>query len=151
MGSYYISMRVHITFLCEVPQATSFTVTFRSEVKKHLSVPFRNAIFRGIIAMERCRFAQLLKVVHSVSDTCFFAPLWKAIRYSVKRSLIQTQNICKSKKVRWECQNFNLQLAWFVHGYWTTSYLTEWCIENSQHVKNKNVHTVWNKLVYSLM
>jgi hypothetical protein len=46
---------LHITFLCEVPQA----------VKKHLSVPFRNAIFRGIIATERCCFAQLLKVVHS--------------------------------------------------------------------------------------
>jgi hypothetical protein len=24
------------------------------DVKKHLSVPFRNAIFRGIIATERC-------------------------------------------------------------------------------------------------
>jgi hypothetical protein len=45
-------------------------------------VPFRNAIFRGIIATERCCFAQLLKVVHSVSDKCFFAPLRKAIRYS---------------------------------------------------------------------
>jgi hypothetical protein len=61
---------LHITFLCEVPQA----------VKKHLSVPFRNAIFRGIIATERCCFAQLLKVVHSVSDRCFFAPLRKAVR-----------------------------------------------------------------------
>ena len=37
---------------------------FRGDVKKHLSVPFRNAIFRGIIATERCCFAQLLKVVY---------------------------------------------------------------------------------------
>jgi hypothetical protein len=43
-------------------------MAFRGDVKKHLSVPFRNAIFRGIIATERCCFAQLLKVVHSVSD-----------------------------------------------------------------------------------
>ena len=31
----------------------------------------------------RCCFAQILKVVHSVSDRCFFMPLRKAIRYSV--------------------------------------------------------------------
>jgi hypothetical protein len=49
--------------------------------KTQLSAPFRNAIFRGIIATERCCFAQLLKVVHSVSDRYFFAPLRKAIRY----------------------------------------------------------------------
>ena len=53
-----------------------YRIAFRSDVKKHLSVPFRNAIFRGIIATERCCFAQLLKVVHSVSDRYFFAPLW---------------------------------------------------------------------------
>ena len=50
-------------------------IAFRSDVKKQLSVPFRNAVFRGIIATERCCFAQLLKVVHSVSGRCFFAPL----------------------------------------------------------------------------
>ena len=33
--------------------------------------------------MERCCFAQLLKDVHSVSGRCFFAPLRKAIQYSV--------------------------------------------------------------------
>ena len=43
---------------------------FRNDAKKHPSVPFRNAIFRGIIATETCCFAQLLKVVHSVSDRC---------------------------------------------------------------------------------
>ena len=43
----------------------------RSDVEK---TPICNAIFRGIIATERCCFAQLLKVVHSVSDRCFFAP-----------------------------------------------------------------------------
>jgi hypothetical protein len=59
---------------------TLYQIAFRSDVKKHLSVPFRNAIFRGIIAT-RCCFAQLLKDVHSVSDRCFFAPLRKAIRY----------------------------------------------------------------------
>ena len=48
------------------------------------SVPFRNAIFIGVIVTERCCFAQLLKVVHSVSDMCFFTPLRKAIRYRVK-------------------------------------------------------------------
>ena len=38
--------------------------------------------------MERCCFAQLLKVVHSVSrDRCFFMALRKAIRYSVNHSL----------------------------------------------------------------
>jgi hypothetical protein len=47
---------------------TMYRITFRSDVKKHLSVPFRNAIFIGIIATERGCFAQLLKVVHSVSD-----------------------------------------------------------------------------------
>ena len=31
--------------------------------KKHLHVSFRNGIFRGILATERC-FAELLKVVH---------------------------------------------------------------------------------------
>jgi hypothetical protein len=46
---------------------------FRKDMKKHLSVLFRNAIVRRIIATERCCFAQLLKVVHSVSDRCFFA------------------------------------------------------------------------------
>jgi hypothetical protein len=61
---------------------TLYWIAFRNDVKKHLSVPFRNAIFRGIIATERCCFAQLLKAVHSVSDRCFFAPLRKAIRYS---------------------------------------------------------------------
>jgi hypothetical protein len=50
-----------------------------------VSVPFRHAIFRGIIAMERCCFAQPFKDVHSVSDRCFLSPLWKAIRYSVYR------------------------------------------------------------------
>jgi hypothetical protein len=60
-----------------------FTLMYRrSDVKKHLSVPFRNAIFRGIIATEGCCFAQLLKVVHSVSDRCFFARLRKALRYN---------------------------------------------------------------------
>jgi hypothetical protein len=63
---------------------TVYQIDFRSDVRKHLSVPFRNVIFRGIIAKERCCFAQLLKVVHSVSDRCFFAPLRKAIRYSLK-------------------------------------------------------------------
>ena len=56
--------------------------SFPRDVKKHLSVPFRNAIFRGIVATERCCFSQLLKVVQYVSGRCFFAPLWKAIRYS---------------------------------------------------------------------
>jgi hypothetical protein len=65
---------------------TLYPIAVRSDVKKHLSVPFRNAIFRGIIATERCCFAQLLKVVYSVSDRCFFAPLRKAIRYSVNVS-----------------------------------------------------------------
>ena len=53
--------------------------------EKHLSVPFRNSIFRGIIATERCCFAQLLKGVHSVSNRYFFMPLRlrKAIRFSV--------------------------------------------------------------------
>jgi hypothetical protein len=59
-----------------------YQIAFLSDVKKHLSVPFRNAIFRGIIARERCCFHQLLKVVHSVSDSCIFAPLRKAIQYS---------------------------------------------------------------------
>jgi hypothetical protein len=49
-----------------------YRIAFRSDVKKHLSVPFRNAIFGGIIATERCCFAQHLKIVHSVSDRCFF-------------------------------------------------------------------------------
>ena len=44
---------------------TLYQIAFRSDVKKHLSVPFRNAIFRGIIAKERCCFAQLLKVVYN--------------------------------------------------------------------------------------
>ena len=49
-----------------------------------LCVPFRNAIFTGIIATERYCFAQLLNVVLlSVLDRYFFAPLRKAIRYSV--------------------------------------------------------------------
>jgi hypothetical protein len=41
--------------------------------EENLSVRFRNAIFRGIIATERCCFAQLLKVVYSVLDRCFLA------------------------------------------------------------------------------
>ena len=61
---------------------TLYQIAFRIDVKKHLSIPFRNAIFRGIIATERCCFPQLLKVVHSVSDSCLFAPLRKAIQYS---------------------------------------------------------------------
>jgi hypothetical protein len=61
---------------------TLYQIAFLSDVKKQLSVPFRNAIFRGIIARERCCFPQLLKVVHSVSDSCIFAPLRKAIQYS---------------------------------------------------------------------
>jgi hypothetical protein len=47
---------------------------FRSDVKKHLTVPFIGTLFfRGIIATERCCFAQLLKVVHSVSRTGAFS------------------------------------------------------------------------------
>jgi hypothetical protein len=60
-----------------------YQIAVRSDVKKHLSVPFRNSIFRGIIATERCCFAQLLEVVHSVSDRGFFAPLQKTIRYNL--------------------------------------------------------------------
>ena len=41
---------------------TLHRIASRRDVKKHLSVPFSNAIFRGIIATERCCFAQLLKV-----------------------------------------------------------------------------------------
>ena len=37
--------------------------------------------------MERCCFAQLLKVVHSVSDRYFFALLWKAIGHTVVLNL----------------------------------------------------------------
>jgi hypothetical protein len=77
---------------------TLYRITFRSDVKKQLSVPFRNAIFRGIIATERCCFAQLLKVVHSVSDRCFFAPLRKAIRYSGNVALNTSRsldNLCR--------------------------------------------------------
>jgi hypothetical protein len=44
-----------------------YLVALRSDVRKHLSVPFGNAIFTGIIATERCCFVQLLKVVYSVS------------------------------------------------------------------------------------
>jgi hypothetical protein len=43
---------------------TLYGITFRSHVKKSISVPIKNAIFRGIIATERCCFAQLLKVVY---------------------------------------------------------------------------------------
>jgi hypothetical protein len=68
-----------------------------NDVKKHLSAPFRNAIFREIIATERCCFAQLLKVVHSVSDRCFFAPLRKAIRYSGNAALAYSYNTCNSE------------------------------------------------------
>ena len=66
---------------------TLYRIASRSDVKTHLSVPFSNAIFRGIIATERCCFAQLLKVVHSVSDRCFLAPLRKAIWYGVNVGL----------------------------------------------------------------
>ena len=58
-------------------------IAFLSDVKKHVSVPFMNANFRRIIATERCCFAQLLKVVHSVSDRRFFAPLRKGESYLV--------------------------------------------------------------------
>jgi hypothetical protein len=62
------STRLHIL-------AASFRIAFHSDAI--LSVPFRNAIFRRIIiATLRCCFAQLLKVVHFVSDRCFFAPLY---------------------------------------------------------------------------
>jgi hypothetical protein len=43
---------------------TLYGITFRSHVKKPISVPIKNAIFRGIIATERRCFAQLLKVVY---------------------------------------------------------------------------------------
>ena len=50
--------------------------------KKNLSrapAKLSAALVRGIIATERCCFAQLLKVVHSVSDGCFFVSVQKAI------------------------------------------------------------------------
>jgi hypothetical protein len=59
---------------------TLHRIAFHSDVKKHISVASRNAIFRGIIAKERCCFALLLKIVHSISDRFLFAPLRKAIR-----------------------------------------------------------------------
>ena len=46
-------------------------------MKKLLALPFRNAIFRGTTATEICCFAQVLQLVHSVSNRCFFAPLRK--------------------------------------------------------------------------
>jgi hypothetical protein len=47
--------------------ATLYRVVFRSDVKNTSPIRtfYRNAIFRRIIATEKCCFAQLLKVVHS--------------------------------------------------------------------------------------
>jgi hypothetical protein len=71
----YISLRLRLHL---------YRIVFRSDMERHLSVPSRNAIFREIIATERCWFAQLQKVEHSVSNIrCFFASLRKAIRYNV--------------------------------------------------------------------
>ena len=50
-----------------------YRIAFRSNVKKHLSAPFRNSIFIGMIATGRCCFSQLLKGVHSVSDIGAFS------------------------------------------------------------------------------
>jgi hypothetical protein len=74
-----------------VPQLSHlhlYRIAFRSDVKKHLSIPLGNAIFRGIIATERCCFARLLKVVHSAADRCF-APRRKAnaMPWCIKRNL----------------------------------------------------------------
>ena len=59
-------------------------IALRIDVKEHIG---------GIIVTERCCFAQLLKVVHSVSEKWFFAPLGKAIRYSVNVALIASQRV----------------------------------------------------------
>jgi hypothetical protein len=72
---------------------------------KHLSVTFRNAIFGGIIAMERC-FAQLLKIVK------LYIPYWigafsrpairKAIRYKCKPSLsLDSKQILSKSTHEW--------------------------------------------------
>jgi hypothetical protein len=53
-----------------IPTKAAFTLerklkASRCDVKKNTyCIPFRNAIFRGIIPTERCCFVQLLKVVH---------------------------------------------------------------------------------------
>ena len=74
---------------------TLHRIAFCGDVrKKHLSVLLGTLFSEPIIATERCCFAQLLKVVHSVSDRCFFAPLRKAIRY--KRSLKFQRNVNKT-------------------------------------------------------
>ena len=52
----------------EIYMATLYLVVFRSDVRNTSPIRtfYRNAIFRRIIATEKCCFAQLLKVVHSV-------------------------------------------------------------------------------------
>ena len=49
-----------------VQRITLYRIHFRSDVKKHLSVPCRNAIFRGIIATEKCCFPP------SACESCAF-------------------------------------------------------------------------------
>jgi hypothetical protein len=85
---YYLSARqasayIFVLYQNACPCNSDYVhIAFRSDIKNTYPYVLGIAIFRGIIATERCCFAQRLKVVHSVSDRCFFAPLRKAIWYS---------------------------------------------------------------------
>ena len=52
-------------------------IAFRTDVKKHLSAPLGMLLSEELLQPRLSCFAQLLKVVCSVSDYCFFAPLRK--------------------------------------------------------------------------
>jgi hypothetical protein len=66
-------------------------IAFRSDLKKYLS--FRNAIFRGIIATERCCFSQPLKVVQL---------------FQLRLSASKAESRIRARKALWESQKKSL-------------------------------------------
>ena len=65
------------------PHLHLYQIAFRSDVKNTYPHLLGTLFSEELLQQERGCFTQLLKVVHSVSDRCCFAPLRKAIRYSV--------------------------------------------------------------------
>ena len=58
-----------------------------------VTVPFRNAIFREFLATERSCFAQLPKVIHSVSDSCYATFTLYRIAFYIQKAILYSVNV----------------------------------------------------------